>query len=124
MKKPTLGPAYLQREGSTKKTPMPVVVEQEVGIKYDLDKPDYSLIPPKALDDVVKVLTLGAQKYSRDNWKMLKNARMRYFAAAMRHLWARFRGELYDKESGIDHGAHAVCCILFMMEMTNENIDP
>lgn len=96
----------------------------EVGVKYDLDKPDYSLIPPKPLDDVVKVLTLGAQKYSRNNWKLLENARARYFAAAMRHLWARFRGEIYDKESGLDHGAHAVCCILFMMEMTNENIDP
>ena len=99
-------------------------VTGEVGVKYDLEKPDYSLVPAKAFEDVVKVLTLGSQKYSRDNWKMLKNARMRYFAAAMRHLWARFRGEIYDSESGLDHGAHAVCCILFMMEMTNENLDP
>ena len=33
------------------------------GIKYDSKKPDYSLIPPHALDDVAKVLTYGAQKY-------------------------------------------------------------
>jgi hypothetical protein len=98
--------------------------KSEQGVKYDMEKPDYSLIPPYALEDVVRVLTLGSQKYSRDNWKLLKNARARYFAAAMRHLWARFRGEITDPESGIDHGAHAVCCILFMMEMTHENIDP
>lgn len=102
----------------------PGVPKGEQGVKYDMEKPDYSLLPPYALEDVVKVLTLGSQKYSRDNWKLLKNARMRYFAAAMRHLWARFRGEITDPESGIDHGAHAVCCILFMMEMTHENIDP
>ena len=102
----------------------PGVPKSEQGVKYDMAKPDYSLLPPYALEDVVKVLTLGSQKYSRDNWKLLNNARMRYFAAAMRHLWARFRGEITDPESGIDHGAHAVCCILFMMEMTHENIDP
>ena len=89
------------------------------GVKYDMNKPDYSLIPPNALDNVVKVLTLGSQKYSRDNWKLLEDSNNRYFAAAMRHLWARFRGEKTDPESGIDHGAHAICCILFMMEKDN-----
>ena len=39
------------------------------GIKFDDNKPDYSLIPPNALEDVVKVLTIGAKKYDRHNWK-------------------------------------------------------
>lgn len=90
--------------------------QTKAGIKYDLGKPDYSLLPPDSLNDVVKILTLGAQKYDRDNWKDLQDLENRYFAAAQRHLWARRNGEIYDDESGIDHGAHAICCILFLME--------
>ena len=32
------------------------------GIKYDGDKPRYELIPPHALEEMVKVLTIGAKK--------------------------------------------------------------
>lgn len=86
------------------------------GIKYDSSKPDYSLVPPNALDDVVKVLTYGAQKYDRNNWKFLENLDNRYFAAAQRHLWALQRGETTDEETGIHHAAHAICCMMFLLE--------
>lgn len=95
------------------------------GIKFDDNKPDYSLIPPNALEDVVKVLTIGAKKYERHNWKKLDNIDDRYFAAAQRHLWALQRGETFDDETGIHHGAHAICCIMFYVEnyylQTNQN---
>jgi hypothetical protein len=45
-----------------KKTETPTV-----GIKFDSEKPDYSLLPPHALDELVKVLTMGKVKYSREN---------------------------------------------------------
>ena len=86
------------------------------GVKYDSKKPDYSLIPPHALDDVAKVLTYGAQKYDRHNWKQLENLDTRYFAAAQRHLWAIQRGENLDEETGLHHAAHAICCMMFMLE--------
>ena len=86
------------------------------GIKYDSTKPDYSLVPPNALDDVVKVLTYGAQKYDRNNWQFLENLDNRYFAAAQRHLWALKKGETFDDETGIHHGAHAICCMMFLVE--------
>ena len=86
------------------------------GVKYDSKKPDYSLIPPYALDDVAKVLTYGAQKYDRHNWKQLENLDTRYFAAAQRHLWALQRDETLDEETGIHHAAHAICCMMFMLE--------
>jgi hypothetical protein len=86
------------------------------GIKFDDDKPDYSLLPPNALEDVVKVLTIGAKKYDRHNWKKLDNIDDRYFAAAQRHLWALQKNETFDKETGIHHGAHAICCIMFLVE--------
>lgn len=86
------------------------------GLKLDNDKPDYSLVPWESVDNVVRVLDFGLKKYSRGNWKHVKGAKFRYFAAAMRHLVAWFSGEAHDKESGLPHLAHAVCCILFLME--------
>ena len=89
----------------------------EVGMKYDSEKPDYTLIPPYALEETVKVLTFGANKYSPGNWKKLDSAWNRYFAAAQRHMWALQRNEENDPESGYHHAAHAVCCLLFMLEL-------
>lgn len=86
------------------------------GSKFDSGKPQYSLIPPNALEDVVKVLTFGAQKYSRDNWKSVPDANNRYFDAAMRHLWAYKKGDPLDEETGCKHLSHAICCLLFMSE--------
>ncbi len=84
------------------------------GIKYDSAKPDYSLVPFKSLDEVVKVLTHGANKYDRHNWRKI-DAR-RYQAAALRHISAHMQGELIDPDSGCDHLAHAICSLFFIME--------
>lgn len=88
-----------------------------VGIKYDSEKPDYSLLPPHALDELVKVLTMGKLKYSRENWRLLEDGENRYFAAAQRHLWALRKGETYDPESGLHHAAHAIACAMFLIEL-------
>jgi len=37
------------------------------GRKFDGGKLEYGLLPPLALEETVKVLTFGAQKYERDN---------------------------------------------------------
>ena len=94
------------------------------GVKYDNKKPDYSLIPPNALESIAKVMTHGAQKYDRHNWKKLDNPVNRYFAAAQRHLWAVKKGEDLDPESGEHHYAHALCCIMYLLEfysLQNDN---
>lgn len=101
-----------------------------VGKKYDSGKPEYALLPPFALDEVVKVLTIGAMKYDRNNWRLVPDASRRYFNAAQRHIWAMARGENVDEESGIHHAAHAICCLLFLMEhglghaMSTTSINP
>ena len=38
------------------------------GKKFDQGKLDWSLVPFKSLEGMVKVLMFGEQKYSRDNW--------------------------------------------------------
>lgn len=84
------------------------------GIKYDQEKPDYSLLPFGAVDEVVKTLTYGAKKYTRHNWKHVED--IRYQAAAMRHFSAYMQGEPIDPESGIHHLAHMAASILFLLQ--------
>jgi hypothetical protein len=87
-----------------------------VGRKYDGDKLEYGLLPPFALEETVKVLTFGAQKYERDNWQKVPDSKRRYFDALQRHVWAWKQGEQFDEESGIHHLAHAMCCLMFLYE--------
>lgn len=89
----------------------------EVGKKFDNGKPEYGLIPPNALHEMVKVLTAGAQKYSRDNWKHVPDRKRRYFDAMERHIWAWKRGEENDPDDGMHHLAHAMCCVAFLYEV-------
>lgn len=86
------------------------------GIKYDNDKPDYSLLPFYALEEVTRALTYGAKKYSRDNWRRVPNFHTRYLAAAFRHITAHARGELRDPETGLLHMAHAVVSLMYIAE--------
>lgn len=90
----------------------PEVVE---GVKFDQGKPQWSLMPWKALSQVVDVLTYGARKYSPDNWKKVPNARQRYIDAGFRHITAYAAGEKNDVETGKNHLAHAICCFLYLI---------
>ena len=92
------------------------------GKKYDTDKLDYSLVPWRAVDEVVKVLMFGAitKGYGRNNWKHVPNAKRRYAAAAYRHINAMMEGEWRDVESGLPHAAHAVCCLIFILWLGDE----
>lgn len=84
------------------------------GKKFDTGKLRWDLMPTE-IEDVVKVLTQGAVKYSPDNWKRVPDAPDRYFAALNRHLWARRRGKIRDKHSRMPHMAHVVCNALFLL---------
>lgn len=83
------------------------------GVKFDQDKPRWSLLPQGVIAAVVRVLTFGAKKYSPDNWKKIEP--VRYEDAAMRHFDAWRNGEKRDPETGESHLAHAVCCLLFLL---------
>ena len=93
-----------------------------VGVKYDTQKPRFSLLPLKPLMAVVEVLELGARKYAPDNWKKVENAQDRYFDALMRHMIAWKMGEKYDPETGLNHLAHAACSVLFMLWFDQQEV--
>ena len=90
----------------------PLILSQ--GMKFDKNKPDYSLLPFAAVDEVVKVLTYGAAKYDRFNWEKVEA--VRYQAATMRHFSTHMQGEKIDPESGISHLAHAICSLLYLLD--------
>jgi len=89
----------------------------KAGIKYDQEKPRYSLLPPTALEEVVNVLTFGSKKYEDFNWMHLENPNDRFFSAASRHMWAWQKGEKLDGENGYNHLAAAVSNLLFILEL-------
>jgi hypothetical protein len=92
------------------------------GKKFDGGKLRYDLLPVKPIEDVTKVITFGANKYGDNNWKQLNNARERYYAACARHIAEYRKGNQIDDESGLPHLAHAMCNIIFIMElMDNED---
>ena len=86
------------------------------GRKFDGNKLEYGLLPPLALRAVVEILTIGAQKYERDNWKFVPDGKRRYFDAGMRHLWDSKCGQKYDEETNKSHLAHAICNLMFLLE--------
>ncbi len=87
---------------------------QAEGRKDDAAKPRYDLLPPEFLEGTAAVLTYGAAKYAPRNWEN-GMAWGRVFAALMRHMWAWWRGQKFDPESGLPHLSHAACCIAFLM---------
>ena len=71
------------------------------------NKPRWELLPLDAVEEIVKVYTMGAKKYADNAWKTIPDAHRRYLAALFRHIAAYERGERKDSESGLSHLAHA-----------------
>ena len=91
------------------------------GVKYDHGKLQWSLLPFRALQEVVGVLGFGAKKYAADNWKIVPEARTRYVDAAFRHITDWHTKERLDDETGKSHLAHAICCLLFLLWFEQED---
>lgn len=90
------------------------------GIKFDSNKPRWSLLPEGVVAEVVQVLEYGAQKYSVDNWRFVDDGYNRYYDAAMRHIEAWWTGQEKDPETSQHHLAHAICCLMFLIAKDNE----
>lgn len=93
------------------------------GKKNDNEKVDFSLLlsgMPQALEEVADVLTYGAKKYERNNWKFVPDAHNRYLAAGMRHEILLQEGFARDDETNMHHLAHKICCDLFRLQLLLE----
>lgn len=65
----------------------------------------YLMSMPNACEGVSRAFAMGAKKYKRDNWKKGLD-RNQLVDSALRHLMKAQNGEIFDKESGIDHLYH------------------
>ena len=93
---------------------------QAGGKKYDEEKPRMALLDGYAMEELAKVLTFGAQKYSAWNWAE-GIATSRLLSACLRHVFAHLRGEDADPESGLPHLAHAMSCLMFALSMAKRH---
>ena len=97
---------------------------QQQGRKFDIGKLRHSLLPPGVLKEVIKVLEYGATKYAPDNWKHVSDGRRRYYDAALRHIDAWYSGEKTDSETDLHHLAQAMCCLMFLVWLDENDSDP
>lgn len=80
--------------------------DNETGGQKGAKPEEFALLPAEALEEISKVYAHGAEKYEANNWR--KGYPWSWsFSALMRHLWAFWRGEDIDKDSGLPHLAHA-----------------
>ena len=67
-----------------------------------------------AIQEILKVLQFGTEKYSEGNWLKVPNGIDRYRNAADRH---RLAVDELDDESGMMHLAHEATSILMLLEL-------
>lgn len=90
------------------------------GRKDDDQKLRMDLIPPETIEALAQVLTHGASRYGDRNWETgMRWGRV--FAACMRHLWAWWRGETIDPDSGYSHLYHALFCVSALVTYEQRN---
>ena len=106
------------KKGETKKMKNKVV-NASGGAKCDGNKPDWTLLPVTSLEETVKILEFGADKYGRENWKKVEVER--YEKALLRHIIAYWSGQKNDPETNLSHLSHAICNCLFILYLQNKS---
>jgi len=94
---------------------MMVNKQETIGLKFDSEKVDWSLVPLRSIEEIAKVLAMGKKKYGAWNWIHVDDAINRYTSALLRHLTAIQEGESLDSESGLSHYSHLACNALFLV---------
>lgn len=95
-----------------------IKLEEDSATKADTGKNRLELWPVTPYEEIGLVLTWGAEKYADHNWRK-GFVWSRVYGAALRHLYAWWKGEEKDPESGFSHLAHAACNIIFLLEFTH-----
>lgn len=76
-------------------------------VRYDSGKLRYDLLEPYAIQELVRVFTKGAEKYTANNWLKGGMNYSRMLGSLKRHIAAFEQGEDIDKETLCSHMAHA-----------------
>lgn len=114
----------LDTPNAKKTQDIPDFLMEAPGVKYDTGKLRFDLIPPKVIQELAEVYTMGAAKYEPRNWeKGIEYSRI--YAAVQRHLNQYWAGQNLDEESGLPHLAHAMwgMAALLEFERTHTEMD-
>lgn len=104
-------PEELNPQISTPQTPPDLTK----AVKFDAEKPKVTLVPPRALIEVAKAMTYGANKYAADNYLKGGFTHRKLLDSAMCHINSHLQGEDID-ESGNTHLSHAAASIMMLIE--------
>ncbi len=107
----TFGPLESDPTGRDAHTP---------GAKLDAGKCRAGLVLhgfARALRAVSDVGTYGANKYTDNGWMEVPDGQARYTDAMYRHLLAEAGGEKFDKDTGLQHAAHAAWNALARLDL-------
>lgn len=92
----------------------------EAGAKLDAGKNRLGLVLcgfARALQEVGKVGTYGANKYTDNGWMEVPDGERRYTDAMLRHLMREATGEELDPDTGLHHAAHAAWNALARLDL-------
>lgn len=95
-------------------------------MKDDEGKVMLELIEPKFIMELGRVLSIGAKKYSRNNWKSMSiEDRERVKGAMLRHTYKYLDDKTYDEDSMLHQLAHVVANAMFLMyfDFNMESLD-
>lgn len=90
------------------------------GAKLDAGKNRLGLVMggfARALQEVGKVGTFGANKYTVNGWVAVPEGVDRYTDAMYRHLFTECEGESVDGQTGLLHAAHAAWNALARLDL-------
>jgi len=96
----------------------------EAGAKLDAGKNRLGLVLfgfARALQEVGKVGTYGAKKYTDNGWVEVSDGERRYTDAMFRHLFNEASGEKFDHDTEILHAAHAAWNALARLDLMLRN---
>lgn len=90
---------------------------KHTAVKYDKGKVDWMILPLHSLERIAEVFKYAEEnKYSRFNFAMGDGlAYSRIINSTVRHLFDFAKGEDIDKETGLNHIAHAGANILMLL---------
>jgi len=77
-----------------------------------------------SLEQVARVGTYGAEKYSDNGWMQVPDGVRRYTDALLRHLLAEAMGERIDPETGLPHAAHCAWNALARLDPARSSRSP
>lgn len=95
------------------------------GLRYNDGKLPYHLLSDIAIQEIVRVLGKGAEKYAERNWERGLKWDSQCCASLQRHLAAWKMGEDNDPETGLSHLAHIATNAMFLLHfhMTGTGTD-